>query len=127
MTATLKQNREFQRAYKKGKYKAGRFLVVYAVPDRKGKNRLGISVGRKFGNSVQRNRIKRLIRESYRKILPGMKKGYDLVFMVRNGKKIAAAQNRKLKAEYVPSYNEIYSESLRLIEKLDLLCLEKLA
>ena len=54
-----------------------------------------------------------------------MKKGYDLVFMVRNGKKTAAAQNRKFKAEYVPSYNEIYYETIRLIEKLDLLCLEK--
>jgi ribonuclease P protein component len=125
MTATLKQNKEFQRAYKKGKYKAGRYLVVYAVPDRNGKTRMGISVGRKFGNSVQRNRIKRLIRESFRKLLDGMKKGYDVVFMVRSGKKIAAAQNRKFKAAYVPTYEEIFSETRRLLEKLDLLCSEK--
>ena len=122
MTATLKQNREFQRAYKKGNFKAGRFLVAYAVQDPEGRNRMGISVGRKFGNSVQRNRIKRLIRESYRKILPGMKRGYDVVFMVRSGKKVAAAKNRKLKAEYVPSYNEIQSEMQKLIGKLNLLC-----
>ena len=122
MTATLKQNREFQRAYKKGSYKAGRFLVAYAVPDPKGRSRMGISVGRKFGNSVQRNRIKRLIRESYRGILPGMKKGYDVVFMVRNGKKVSASKNRKLKAEYVPSYSEIFGEAQKLIGKLNLLC-----
>ena len=122
MTVTLKQNRDFQRAYKKGKYKAGRFLVVYAVPDRQGKSLFGISVGRKFGNSVQRNRIKRLIRESYRGIRPSLKQGFDIVFMVRNGKKTAPANNRKFKAEYVPSYKEIDHEVRQLLDKLKLLC-----
>ncbi len=122
MTATLKLNRDFQRAYKKGKYKAGRFLVVYAVPDRKGKSMTGISVGRKFGNSVQRNRVKRLIRESYRKVKPLLKQGYDIVFMVRNGKRTAPAGNRKFKAEYVPSYKEIDTEIRNLLGKLNLLC-----
>ena len=122
MKATLKQNREFQRAYKKGQYKAGRYIVVYVVPNKREHNRIGISIGRKFGNSVQRNRVKRLIRESYRSLRPGMAQGYDLVFMVRAAKKSAPSQNRKYKAESVPQYREVRAEIERALKKLGLIC-----
>ena len=121
MKATLKQNREFQRAYKKGQYKAGKFIVVYAVPNKLEHNRTGISGGRKFGNSVQRNHVKRLIRESYRSLSSRMKTGYDLVIMVRAARQTAPAQNRKFKAETVPEYRDIYGEMERSLKKLGLI------
>jgi len=121
MTVTLKDNRNFQKAYKKGAYKAGKYIVIYARKNGSGENRIGISVGRRFGNSVQRNRIKRLIRESCRAFRDSLKQGYDIVFMVRASKREAPAPNRKFKAAYVPSFREVYGETERLLKKLELL------
>ena len=121
MTDTLKDNRDFQRAYKKGAYKAGRYIGIYARRNGSGKNRVGISVGKRFGNSVQRNRIKRLIRESFRAVSISLKQGYDIVFMVRASKRDAPAPNRKVRASYVPAFREVYGETERLLKKLELL------
>ncbi len=46
-------------------------------------SRLGISVGRKFGNAVKRNRAKRLVREFFRRNKHIIPKGYDFVFLPR--------------------------------------------
>lgn len=121
MIVSLKQNRDFQRTYKKGSYKAGRFLVVYARENRLPHNRIGITTGKRFGNSVQRNRVKRLIRESYRQLAPAVKQGYDLVFMVRATGKAAVLPNRKMKAVYVPTFAEIDKEVRKLSTGLKLL------
>ena len=63
---SLKKNRDFQQVYKRGTSKANRYLVMYVLPNQHMKNRLGISVSKKVGNSVVRHRITRLVRESYR-------------------------------------------------------------
>lgn len=118
---SIKLNKDFQRTYKKGLYKAGRFLVVYARPNNLEFNRIGIATGKRFGNSVQRNRVKRLIRESYRLTEERYKKGYDIVFMMRASVRTAPTQNRKLKAVYVPTFDEIDSEIKRLSGGLKLL------
>lgn len=121
MIVSLKQNRDFQRTYKKGSYKAGRFLVVYARDNHLHYNRIGIATGKRFGNSVQRNRVKRLIRESYRHVAPDFKQGYDLVFMVRAVGKTAVLPNRKMKAVYVPTFAEIDKDLRKLSAGLKLL------
>jgi len=56
---------------------------LYVMKNDLGINRLGITVGKKFGKSVKRNRMKRLIRENYRLYEEFVKKGYDLVFVAR--------------------------------------------
>ena len=63
---SLKKNRDFQIVYKRGKSYANKYLVMYKKPNGLNKNRIGISVSKKVGNSVVRHRLTRLIRESYR-------------------------------------------------------------
>ena len=63
---SLKKNKDFQIVYRKGKSVANSYLVMYILPNNTDRNRLGISVSKKVGNSVVRHRLTRLIRESYR-------------------------------------------------------------
>ncbi|MDY5021228.1 MAG: ribonuclease P protein component [Blautia sp.] len=65
-TESLKKNKDFQTVYHNGTSYANRYLVMYVLKNQCNKNRLGISVSKKVGNSVVRHRVTRLIRESYR-------------------------------------------------------------
>ena len=63
---SLKKNKDFKIVYQNGTSYANRLLVMYVLKNQHMKNRLGISVSKKVGNSVVRHRLTRLIRESYR-------------------------------------------------------------
>lgn len=80
---SLKKNPEFQAVYKKGKSFANRYLVMYLKENGLEKNRIGISVSKKVGNSVIRHRLTRLIRESYRLNESSFLRGYDIVIVAR--------------------------------------------
>lgn len=82
-TIPLKKNYEFVRIYRKGKFYPGKYLVIYVLNNRLGINRLGITVNKKAGKSVRRNRIKRLIRENYRLYEESILNGHDIVFFAR--------------------------------------------
>lgn len=84
---SLKKNRDFQKVYKNGKSAANRYLVMYILPNDTERNRLGISVSKKVGNSVVRHRLTRLIRESYRLSETSFHPGYDIVVIARPGAK----------------------------------------
>ena len=58
-------------------------LTVYGLPNDAGWPRLGLSVSRRVGNAVQRNRIKRLLREAFRLVQHELPRAYDLVIVVR--------------------------------------------
>ncbi len=79
----LRKRRDFNYVYKKGKSVANQYLVL--VYRRSGLyiTRVGFSVSKKFGNSVKRNRIRRQLKEIYRKRIPYVKEGFDLIFVVR--------------------------------------------
>lgn len=65
--ARLRKPREFQRVYKSGKRFDGRFMTVFILPSDGELQRLGITASKKgVGNAVQRNRAKRLLRETFR-------------------------------------------------------------
>ena len=80
---SLKKNKDFQRVYHEGTSTANRYLVMYILENQYNRNRLGISVSKKVGNSVVRHRITRLIREIYRLNEKNFKNGLDIVVIAR--------------------------------------------
>ena len=81
---SLKKNRDFQNVYKKGKSYANRYFVMYVLKNNTEKNRLGISVSKKVGNSVIRHHLTRLVRESYRLQEDMFNSGLDIVVIARS-------------------------------------------
>jgi len=79
----LKRQRDFALVFSEGKAVADRRLVVHARPNGLPLNRLGLGVGKRHGNAVARNRLKRLLREAYRTQKPDLPQGYDLVVVPR--------------------------------------------
>ena len=82
---SLKKNMDFQNVYKNGKSYANKYLVMYVLKNECNKNRIGISVSKKVGNSVIRHRITRLIRESYRLQEDVFNSSLDIVVIARSG------------------------------------------
>ena len=80
---SLKKTQDFRRVYRTRKSKANACLVMYVRENHLGKNRIGISVSKKVGNSVVRHHVTRLIRESYRLMEDSFSVGYDVVFVAR--------------------------------------------
>jgi ribonuclease P protein component len=71
-------------------------LTVWAIANELGFSRIGISIGRPVGNAVRRNRIKRLLRESFRLMQHDLPRGYDLVIAVRPHEPLILAEYQKL-------------------------------
>lgn len=82
---SLKQNHLFGLAYTKGKCYNKPAVAVYILKNRRNtqKTLFGITVSKKRGNAVERNRAKRIIREAYRRLLPQVKAGYIIVAVAR--------------------------------------------
>ena len=80
---SLKKNREFQAVYRNGRSYANRYLVMYVSENGSDRNRLGISVSKKVGNSVVRHHVTRLVRESYRLHEEEFNSGLDIVVVAR--------------------------------------------
>ena len=82
-TISLKLNTDFRRVYRRGKSVAGGYVVVYAMPNKRQLNRLGLSVSTSVGKAVVRNRIKRIMRESWRDLDAKIPAGFDFVIIAR--------------------------------------------
>ena len=80
---TLKRNHEFQRLYRKGKSAASPTVVLYCRKNRRPESRLGLTVGKKVGGAVTRNRVRRRLREIYRLHQGELRAGYDIVVVAR--------------------------------------------
>ena len=80
---SLKKNRDFQKVYRLGKSYANKYLVMYILENHTERNRIGISVSKKVGNSVIRHHLTRLIRESYRLQEDMFHSGWDIVIIAR--------------------------------------------
>ena len=84
-TRRLHGVKAFARVFGGRRSAANRLLVIYAAGNDLPYSRLGLSVGRRHGNAVRRNRIKRLLREAFRLEGDALPSGYDLVCVPRVG------------------------------------------
>lgn len=84
-TDIIKDNRIFNKAFRKGSFSSCEFITVYFMPNKSSYNRIGISVSKKVGNAVIRNRAKRIIRAAYRLNENKFPIGYDIIFVARKG------------------------------------------
>lgn len=83
-TEILNDNKDFLTLYKKGKFTACKYSVIYVRPNGRPFNRLGITASKKIGNAVHRNRAKRLIRLAYRNAEIKIPVGVDIVIVARS-------------------------------------------
>ncbi len=84
MFEKLKINKEFRRVYGRGKSYVSPFVVSYIMKTRDEKTRIGITVSKKIGTAVMRNRAKRVITAAFRQCLPHINGGCDIVFVARS-------------------------------------------
>lgn len=82
----LTRSGDFDRVYRDGRSRANRFLVLHSFPrpaDAAGEVRLGISVSRKVGGAVERNAVKRALREAFWNLAPPPPADHDFVLVAR--------------------------------------------
>ena len=107
-TSTLNKNHEFKRLYNKGKSAASQCVVVYCRRTGRNENRIGFTVSTKIGGAVQRNRVRRRLKEIYRLNEEKLSHGYDIVIVAR------------VRSRYI-GYHEMESSVLSLFRKLNIM------
>lgn len=85
-TSRVKRRSDFQATQERGrKHHTTNFLVLVLPRPDEGPSRIGITVTKKVGNAVQRNRIKRLVREVFRKERARFPEGCDIIWIAKTG------------------------------------------
>jgi ribonuclease P protein component len=79
----LRVRAEFDLVFRRGKRLEGRMFLMIGLPNDGPEHRLGLAVNRKMGSAVKRNRARRLLRESFRRLGPAGGRGFDLVIVAR--------------------------------------------
>lgn len=80
----LKKKKQFQKVYKIGKSFSNRYMVIYVSAADEIKTKAGFAAGKRLGNAVVRNRVKRMLREAYRTYQHRIKMGLHLIIVGRN-------------------------------------------
>lgn len=81
---TIKKNFEFKRVLSRGKAVNGKNVAIYFFPNKLNQVRFGFAIGKKAGKAVERNRIKRIIKEAVRLTPIKFDRGMDIIFVWKN-------------------------------------------
>lgn len=106
-TTMLKKNYEFKNVLTRGKRYFGRYIDIYILRNNLSENKLGIAISSKLANSVNRNKIKRLIRENYRIIENQINVGNSFVILWKRNRSIEEANFFNIKQDL----NEIMKQA----------------
>ena len=109
---TLKKNYEFYNVLKKGKYIVKKHITVYIEKNKKDSNCIGIAINTRTFGAVNRNHIKRLIREAYYMEMDKLKQGNNIVFIWNKKEPFESANFQIIHKEIV----EIFEEA-KIVEK----------
>lgn len=94
---TIKEHHLYNKTFQRGQRYSGRYVSVFVLRDRAAKrlmlehpekryyNRFGVSVTKRVGGAVQRNRVKRILRAAYRAVEPELRTGFLVVLSPRDG------------------------------------------
>lgn len=122
---TIKEHHLYQKAFQKGTRFSGRFVSVFVLRDyaanrlkkehplKKSYNRFGVSVTKRVGGAVQRNRAKRILRAGYRAVEPELKTGFLIVVSPRN--EISEASSADVEKELRRGFTKL--EMFRIRER----------
>lgn len=108
-TLKIKKCKTFKYILKKGKYKIGQYLIVHICNAKydNNKNFFGVCVSKKNGNSVQRNKLKRWVREVYKNEEDKLKKGYNIVFLYKKTTTIEKLNYNLIKNDIINCLKEL--------------------
>jgi len=110
----LKKNWQFRKACKKGQKQFSRYAVIFYVKNGLPNSRFGFSVSKKVGNSVVRHRVKRLFKESLRRMQATIPAGYDVVIIAkRNASHMSYQQCQEDMFEFLEKMNRKISKNKR--------------
>lgn len=110
-SSRLLKSYEYQKVFENGLKDVSKYFVIFGSKNDKSKKRIGLVVSKKVGNSVERNRIKRILREQFRLIRPDEELTTDFVVVARPGSKNVSSEEVKLRL--MSSFNRIQ----KLVEK----------
>ena len=102
---TLNLNSQFRKLYQKGTSHVSPSVVMYAKRNGPSHNRLGVTVSKKIGKAVIRNRAKRRLREIFRVNAPNLKSGFDFVLVARG--RTATISYEKLSADFIAAAKNV--------------------
>jgi ribonuclease P protein component len=105
----------FDAVYARGIKQTRGPLVLFCLRNELTHSRLGLSVSRRVGTAPARNRIKRLIRESFRLLQHGLPQGYDTVVVVRPHKPLLLDEYQSLISKLINKSHEIWSKTQRIM------------
>ena len=109
-TEMLKKNYEFKNVLTKGKFFIGKEIEIFIIKNNKKRNFLGIAIGTKNGKAFQRNKAKRLIRESYARLENSLIDGNSIVILM----------NKKFPIEKM-KFSEVFEDMEKIFLRAEIL------